>query len=110
MLPSVRTDRPEKPSVAAGLSYWTNGGEYRSPEIWARSRPPVAVTDTWCWVWLSAAHDAVRLPVSRKVRSVRRRYRNVSKGLDTSEPPPLKGFRTYVPLASTERRLITPGV
>src|SRR2546423_1910473 len=110
MLPSVRTACPEKPSVAVGFSYWRNDGEKRSPEIWARSRPPVTVTEIWCWSRLKAAHDAVRLPIWRKVRSVRRRYWNVSNGLDTAEPPSLNGLRTNVPVASTESRLITPGV
>ena len=107
MLPSVRTVRPEKPSEP---SYWTKVGEKRSPEIWTRSKPPVAETESWCWAALNADQVALRLPIWRNVSSLRRRYWNVSNGFDSVFPPPLNGFRTYVPVASRESRLITPGV
>src|ERR1041385_2909471 len=110
MLPSVRTARPEKPSVAVGLSYWRNDGEERSPEPGAGCKPPVAITEIWCGPRLNPAHDAPSVPIWRNTSSLTRRYWKVSNGFDTVEPPPLNGFRTYVPVASSESRLITPGV
>src|SRR5882724_1386794 len=109
MFPSVRTVRPDWPSVA-GDSNWRKDGEKTSPVIWARSNPPVAFTDTWCWSDEYADHVAPRVPIWRNVSSLIRRYLNVSNGFDTAEPPPLNGFRTKVPAASVESRLSTPGV
>src|ERR1041384_2551476 len=110
MFPSVRTVRPEKPSGAAGFSYWRKEGEKTSPETCGRSKPPVAVTDTWCFARLIADQVPVTLPVCRKVLSSTFRYWKVSNGLETSRPPPLNGFRTYRPLEVTESRFMTPGV
>src|SRR6267154_647020 len=110
MFPSLRTVRPEKPSVAVGVSYCRKDGEKTSPEICARANPPVAFTDNWCWSDEYADHVAPMLPIWRNVSSLIRRYLNVSNGFDTVDPPPLNGFRTNVPAASVESRLITPGV
>ena|SRR5436190_12762252 len=110
MLPSVRTVRPEKPSVAAGDSYCMNDGEKRSPETWARSKPPVTFTDNACLSLFSADQVPLMFPIWRNVSSFSRRNWKVSNGFETVEPPPLNGLRTKVPVASVESRFRTPGV
>src|SRR6266576_766565 len=110
MLPSVRAARPEKPSEAVGDSYCTNDGEKRSPETWARSKPPVTFIVNACLSLFSADQEPLMLPIWRNVSSFSRRYLNVSNGVAPVDPPPVNGFRIYVPVASTESRLTTPGV